>query len=378
MIPTVTKPFCGDCDRVRLTAEGDFRTCLFATTEVTLLDVLRSGGSDDDDRRADRGRRRHQVGGPPDQPGELRPPRQVDEPDRRLKRRPGTVPEADFSSTVTRASTPVGTGWPSAASPTMSTGPASRRQSHSSRSLARAPDRHVALGVLAGEARCRRRSSYETNHSPRRVGAVEVHRAPERRRPFIGGGSALALCRRSTSGTRRCRRRRRARSRSSGWPTAWAASQRCTAVSCAMRRRTHSTFWFCARPRPHLPLGASIDERRVDRRVGGGDPFEQRVASGRSGSGSARTPSASVMCSSTMRAQKSHTSPTCQARSLEVPARDRRRRACSGRGSRRCRGTRLRRCGSVAARRRRVASSGNVPARPVPLACDPHECGCHE
>ena len=48
VIPTVTKPFCGDCDRVRLTAEGDFRTCLFATTEVTLLDVLRSGGTDDD------------------------------------------------------------------------------------------------------------------------------------------------------------------------------------------------------------------------------------------------------------------------------------------------------------------------------------------
>ncbi len=48
VIPTVTKPFCGDCDRVRLTAEGDFRTCLFATSEVTLLDVLRSGGSDDD------------------------------------------------------------------------------------------------------------------------------------------------------------------------------------------------------------------------------------------------------------------------------------------------------------------------------------------
>ncbi len=48
VIPTVTKPFCGDCDRVRLTAEGDFRTCLFATTEVTLLDVMRTGGTDDD------------------------------------------------------------------------------------------------------------------------------------------------------------------------------------------------------------------------------------------------------------------------------------------------------------------------------------------
>jgi cyclic pyranopterin phosphate synthase len=48
VIPTVTKPFCGDCDRVRLTAEGDFRTCLFATTEATLLDAIRGGQSDDD------------------------------------------------------------------------------------------------------------------------------------------------------------------------------------------------------------------------------------------------------------------------------------------------------------------------------------------
>jgi len=48
IIPTVTKPFCGDCDRVRLTAEGDFRTCLFATTEATLLDAIRNGDSDDE------------------------------------------------------------------------------------------------------------------------------------------------------------------------------------------------------------------------------------------------------------------------------------------------------------------------------------------
>ena len=47
IIPTVTKPFCGDCDRVRLTAEGDFRTCLFATKEFDLLTALRSGESDD-------------------------------------------------------------------------------------------------------------------------------------------------------------------------------------------------------------------------------------------------------------------------------------------------------------------------------------------
>ena len=47
VIPTVTKPFCGDCDRVRLTAEGDFRTCLFATEEFGLLPALRNGESDD-------------------------------------------------------------------------------------------------------------------------------------------------------------------------------------------------------------------------------------------------------------------------------------------------------------------------------------------
>ena len=39
VIPTVTKPFCGDCDRVRLTADGQFRTCLFATTEFDLLEA---------------------------------------------------------------------------------------------------------------------------------------------------------------------------------------------------------------------------------------------------------------------------------------------------------------------------------------------------
>jgi GTP 3',8-cyclase len=48
VIPTVTKPFCGDCDRVRLTADGQFRTCLFATTEFDLLHLMRAGASDDD------------------------------------------------------------------------------------------------------------------------------------------------------------------------------------------------------------------------------------------------------------------------------------------------------------------------------------------
>ena len=48
VIPTVTKPFCGDCDRVRLTAEGKFRTCLFATEEFDLLGAVRAGETDDE------------------------------------------------------------------------------------------------------------------------------------------------------------------------------------------------------------------------------------------------------------------------------------------------------------------------------------------
>ena len=46
VIPSVTKPFCGDCDRVRLTADGQFRTCLFSTTEFDLRYLMRSGADD--------------------------------------------------------------------------------------------------------------------------------------------------------------------------------------------------------------------------------------------------------------------------------------------------------------------------------------------
>jgi cyclic pyranopterin phosphate synthase len=47
VIPSVTAPFCGDCDRVRLTAEGSLRNCLFATEEAQLRALLRSGADDD-------------------------------------------------------------------------------------------------------------------------------------------------------------------------------------------------------------------------------------------------------------------------------------------------------------------------------------------
>ncbi|MEI8406279.1 MULTISPECIES: GTP 3',8-cyclase MoaA [unclassified Kribbella] len=55
IIASVTRPFCGDCDRVRLTADGQVRDCLFARTESDLRTALRSGA--DDQELADRWRR---------------------------------------------------------------------------------------------------------------------------------------------------------------------------------------------------------------------------------------------------------------------------------------------------------------------------------
>ncbi|HZN15146.1 MAG TPA: GTP 3',8-cyclase MoaA [Acidimicrobiales bacterium] len=48
VVPSVTRPFCGDCDRIRVTADGQFRSCLFALDEHDVRSVLRGGGSDDD------------------------------------------------------------------------------------------------------------------------------------------------------------------------------------------------------------------------------------------------------------------------------------------------------------------------------------------
>ncbi|ABL80115.1 MULTISPECIES: GTP 3',8-cyclase MoaA [unclassified Nocardioides] len=46
IIASVTRPFCGDCDRVRLTADGQVRNCLFAREESDLRTALRSGATD--------------------------------------------------------------------------------------------------------------------------------------------------------------------------------------------------------------------------------------------------------------------------------------------------------------------------------------------
>ena len=49
VIPSVTRPFCGNCDRVRLTAEGELRSCLFSVDEVDLRALVRDPAAGDDD-----------------------------------------------------------------------------------------------------------------------------------------------------------------------------------------------------------------------------------------------------------------------------------------------------------------------------------------
>lgn len=48
VIASVTRPFCGACDRIRLTSDGQLRNCLFARTETDLRSMLRAGCTDDD------------------------------------------------------------------------------------------------------------------------------------------------------------------------------------------------------------------------------------------------------------------------------------------------------------------------------------------
>ncbi|WP_432862957.1 GTP 3',8-cyclase MoaA [Microbispora rosea] len=48
VIGSVTRPFCGACDRVRITADGQVRNCLFATEESDLRTALRSGATDEE------------------------------------------------------------------------------------------------------------------------------------------------------------------------------------------------------------------------------------------------------------------------------------------------------------------------------------------
>lgn len=59
VIASVTRPFCGTCDRLRLTADGQLRNCLFARDETDLRAVLRDEGLSETDREAEVRRRLH-------------------------------------------------------------------------------------------------------------------------------------------------------------------------------------------------------------------------------------------------------------------------------------------------------------------------------
>jgi cyclic pyranopterin phosphate synthase len=48
VISSVTEPFCGTCNRLRLMADGAIRNCLFSDDELSVRDTIRSGGSDED------------------------------------------------------------------------------------------------------------------------------------------------------------------------------------------------------------------------------------------------------------------------------------------------------------------------------------------
>ena len=48
IIASVTKPFCGDCTRLRLSPDGSIYTCLFASVGMDLRGPLRAGASDEE------------------------------------------------------------------------------------------------------------------------------------------------------------------------------------------------------------------------------------------------------------------------------------------------------------------------------------------
>ena len=75
---SVSEPFCADCNRIRLTAEGKLRTCLFSITETDLRGPMREGAADDELEQIIRDavwrkELKHHVG----EPGFVAPPRSM-------------------------------------------------------------------------------------------------------------------------------------------------------------------------------------------------------------------------------------------------------------------------------------------------------------
>ena len=95
MIPSVTQPFCDTCNRLRLTADGHLRACLFSLEETDLRGPLRDG----------RGRcelapctgvRGCEMVRPPDRQDRFRETGALDVDDRRLK--PASWPQSTLGS----------------------------------------------------------------------------------------------------------------------------------------------------------------------------------------------------------------------------------------------------------------------------------------
>ncbi len=89
-ISPVTEPFCGDCNRIRLTAEGELRTCLFSMTETDLRGAAAHGRHRRGDRDDHPRRRVAQGAQAPRQRRGIRTAGADDVPDRRMK----TIEEA--------------------------------------------------------------------------------------------------------------------------------------------------------------------------------------------------------------------------------------------------------------------------------------------
>ncbi len=75
-INSVSEPFCGNCNRVRVTSDGKFRTCLFSLKETDLRGLLRGGGTDEQIADVVRGAvSRKEAGHLINEPGFIRPER---------------------------------------------------------------------------------------------------------------------------------------------------------------------------------------------------------------------------------------------------------------------------------------------------------------
>ena len=76
IVASVTRPFCGTCNRLRLTADGQWRNCLFAHDESDLRTMLRDGSTDTQiAQRMQAGVARKRPGHGIDDPTFLQPPR---------------------------------------------------------------------------------------------------------------------------------------------------------------------------------------------------------------------------------------------------------------------------------------------------------------